>query len=87
MYCISIDDHVIILRAVHEISFSGKENQQKELSKLADMVDEHVRYEERILFPHLEEKLSDEQLEKIGKQINEEAIKDHYEDEFWTKKK
>ena len=83
----AIDDHVIILRAVNEISFSGKENQQKELSKLADLVDEHVRYEERILFPYLEQKLSGEQLEKIGKGISDEAIKDNYEDEFWAKKK
>ena len=42
-----------------------------------------MRYEERVLFPHLEEKLTDEQLEEIGKQISVEAIKDYYEDEFW----
>ncbi|MEO7314214.1 MAG: hemerythrin domain-containing protein [Ginsengibacter sp.] len=79
----AIDDHVHILRLAKEISFSGKENQQKELGKLADLVDDHVRYEERVLFPHLEEKLTDEQLEEIGKQISVEAIKDYYEDEFW----
>ena len=79
----AIDDHVVILRLAKEVSFSGKENQQKELGKLADLVDDHVRYEERILFPHLEEKLSDEQLEEIGQEISDEAINDYYEDKFW----
>lgn len=83
----AIDDHALILRTLNEISFSGKDNQQKELSKLADLVDKHVRFEERILFPHLEQKLTNEQLEEIGKQISDEPIKDNYEDEFWVNKK
>jgi hemerythrin-like domain-containing protein len=83
----AIDEHVVILRNTNEIIFSGKENQQKELEDLADLVDGHVRYEERILFPHLEQKLSEAQLEEIGKKIAEEAIKDNYEDAFWVKEK
>ena len=79
----AMDDHVHILRVAKEISFSGIENQQKELGELADLVDDHVRYEERVLFPYLEERLTDKQLEEIGEQISEEAIKDHYADEFW----
>jgi len=51
------------------------------------MVDEHVRYEERILFPHLEKKLTEEQLENIGNKIAGESLKDNYEDTFWIKPK
>ncbi len=83
----ALDDHIAIKKLIHKISFSSPENHQNELSELADMVDEHVRYEERILFPHLEKELSQEQLESIGKQISDEAIKDNYEDTFWVKGK
>ena len=51
------------------------------------MVNDHVRYEERELFPHLERKLSKDQLGNIGKQIQKQyssSLTDHYEDEFWN---
>ena len=83
----AINDHVVILQAVRDIINSNVENVNTALGALADMVDAHVRYEERILFPHLERELSDEQLEKIGQQISHEAIKDNYEDQFWVKEK
>jgi hemerythrin-like domain-containing protein len=59
------------------------------LQKLAALVDDHVRFEERELFPHLENFLSYEQLESIGKQLKDDhtaEIKDEYTDEFWIKK-
>lgn len=83
----AIDDHVTIKKAINEILFSGLENQPQKLLALAGMVDEHVRYEERILFPHLENELSEGQLEIIGKQISGESLKDNYKDEFWIKNK
>lgn len=57
---------------------------------LADLVDRHIRFEERELFPLLEATLSPEQLERIG-----EALAAHeaahtpvrYGDEFWTEGK
>ena len=79
----AIDDHVIIKMKVADISQFGS---NEDLTALADLVDAHVRYEERILFPHLERELSDGQLEHIGQNLAEEAIKDNYEDEFWVKK-
>ena len=59
------------------------------MEKLANLVDEHVRYEERELFPHIENSLTGEQLETIGKKLNEAQpvpLKDVYTDEFWIKK-
>lgn len=83
----AIEDHIHIKASVDEIINQGSENKQEKLSALADMVDEHVRYEERILFPHLEKKLTVEQLENIGSKIAGESLKDNYEDTFWIKPK
>ena len=46
-------------------------------------MDDHVRYEERILFPHLENVLSEEQLAEISKQLPDHLAKDTFEDRFW----
>ncbi|WP_185286663.1 hemerythrin domain-containing protein [Chryseobacterium indologenes] len=54
-------------------------------SDFADLLDQHIRFEERHWFPHLEEKLSHETLSRIGKELShihtEET--DTYDDEFW----
>lgn len=83
----AIDDHIKIKKNINEIIFSTSKNQHEQLSALADMVDEHVRYEERILFPHLEKELTEEQLENIGNLISNDPLKDNYEDTFWIKNK
>jgi hemerythrin-like domain-containing protein len=81
----AIDDHEKIKIFIDQITVEGMESEDDILLELAEMVDQHVRYEERILFPHLEEKLSDEQLEAIGKQIDTAPLTDNYPDNFWTK--
>lgn len=81
----ALDDHQKIKIFVDKIAVSGMESEDNVLLELADTVDDHIRYEERILFPHLQEELSDEQLEKIGEQIVNEPLTDNYEDEFWIK--
>ena len=83
----AINEHKQIRRQIEDLTdYSGNEL-RKRLIKLADMVDEHVRYEERELFPHLERKLNKEQLENIGKQIQKHhpsSLQDQYEDQFWN---
>lgn len=57
-----------------------------QLSLLADSIDRHIRFEERILFPHLEQKLSGDILADIGIRLtllHEAQPKDNYADEFW----
>lgn len=83
----AIDEHIKIKATIHELKFPGSETQRDQLSALADVVDDHVRYEERILFPHLETALTEQQLEKIGSQISSDTLLDTYEDDFWTKPK
>ncbi|MCJ7935662.1 MAG: hemerythrin domain-containing protein [Chryseobacterium sp.] len=53
--------------------------------EFADLLDQHIRFEERSWFPHLEEKLDAETLKKIGKELNRihSDEKDSYKDEFW----
>ncbi len=81
----ALDDHQKIKISVDKIGVSGMESEDDVLLELADTVDDHIRFEERVLFPHLQEKLSEEQLELIGEQIVDEPLNDNYEDEFWKK--
>jgi hemerythrin-like domain-containing protein len=53
---------------------------------LADCIDDHIRFEERTLFPHLEKKLSTETLSSIGnllQNVHTGKPTDDYADEFW----
>ena len=81
----AIDDHQKIKLLINDLLHPELKERADQLSGLADTVDEHVRYEERILFPHLETELSDEQLESIGNHISDKPLRDNYEDAFWEK--
>jgi len=77
------------------------ENEHREISKLiksinqydnmnlladfADALQKHIRFEERMLFPHLEEYLSDKQMNEIGVLLNgiHRNEQDNYPYEFW----
>jgi len=80
----AINDHQKIKTFIDQATIAETGNNDL-LVQLVELVDQHVRYEERILFPHLEKKLSGEQLETIGKRINTEPLMDNYQDNFWTK--
>lgn len=81
----AIADHRQVQAFIKTLNDPGISNPYATLAALANLVDEHVRYEERVLFPHLEKELSERQLEEIGKQLPENAIKDNFEDAFWTR--
>ena len=83
----AINEHKYIKSQIEGLANYTENNERKSLARIADIVDEHVRYEERELFPHLERKLSKEQLENIGKLIQKNhpsSLQDHYEDQFWN---
>ena len=85
----AMEEHAAIREGIEALTVLPPENITDELTKLADQLDKHVRYEERQLFPHLESVLSDAQLESIGAQLNavpSPALKDDYPDEFWKEK-
>lgn len=59
----------------------------EQLGSLADGLDAHIRFEERILFPHVEQALTEDQLAELGmklKQVHPTSPKDDYPDEFWV---
>lgn len=83
----ALEDHRKIKFFVDKISVARKNNEENALLDLAETLDAHIRFEERILFPHLQEKLSEEQLEKIEAQLAHTHFIDEYKDEFWVKSK
>lgn len=84
----AIEDHKQIKYTLDVLQESSADDAKQKLAHLANLVDDHIRYEERKLFPHLEKTLSDEQLEKIGKQLaalQPSSLTDDFEDQFWIK--
>jgi hemerythrin-like domain-containing protein len=85
----ALDEHALISQQIEALNVAANATPD-ELSALSKMVDNHVRYEERVLFPHLERVLTNEQLDSIGKQLNahqDAELKDDFADEFWLKDK
>ena len=83
----ALDDHQKIKIFIGQINETGAKDKQDIFLELADLVDEHVRYEERVLFPHLEKVLSEEQLKNIGSQISQVALIDEFPEQFWIRPK
>jgi hemerythrin-like domain-containing protein len=58
------------------------------LAALAESLNNHIRFEERQFFPHLEERLSPDQLDSIFKRLEKQPqCNDTWPEEFWTRKK
>lgn len=60
------------------------------LNSFANLLEHHIRFEERELFQLLQAELSEEKLNKIGEEIEElgeEPFVENYEDTFWIKPK
>ncbi|WP_426479126.1 hemerythrin domain-containing protein [Chryseobacterium sp. CBSDS_008] len=76
------DEHKQIRKLIKSISRSGS---RELLSDFADALYKHIRFEERIIFPYLEERLSGEELDNIGAHLLQFHRKeeDSYQDEFW----
>lgn len=83
----AINEHKHIKKQIINLENNAENNARKLLVELADLVYDHVQYEERELFPHLEKTLSKEQMENISNQIqkhNPSTLLDYYEDQFWN---
>jgi hemerythrin-like domain-containing protein len=64
------------------------EADQRTLIILSDLLNKHIRFEERELFVHLEKILTLEQLENIFTQLEKHPVhcEQEWKDEFWVKK-
>lgn len=79
-------DHWEISELVTKI-LSGENDIRSNLVELSNKVDDHIRFEERKLFPFLEETLTEADLTKIGEQLSRlHALKstEQFNDEFWV---
>lgn len=85
----ALAEHVLIKNEVVSIQNPASEEALiQHLNNIAELVTNHVRFEERLLFPHLEKILTPEQLKNIGHELNnmlDEPLQDNYSDEFWIK--
>ena len=86
-----LHDHEAIKNIVARL-YAEQYKQQKIdlLNLLADTVEAHVRFEERELFPELEQIVEPEKLEEIGAALaasHPEKNVDDFNDEFWVTKK
>ncbi|HWJ28142.1 MAG TPA: hemerythrin domain-containing protein, partial [Flavisolibacter sp.] len=79
-------EHVQIREQVERVLGASGEEALPLLSHLVNAVDNHVRFEERVLFPYLEQQLSEAQLKDIGDQfLQSPDLPDNYPDAFWKK--
>lgn len=78
--------------AEHEKIYSLIDSIQKEkenislLKEFADTLESHIRFEERILFNHLQKLLSGDELKKLeeGHSKREGDVDDKWDDHFWV---
>lgn len=82
----AIREHKAITLLVDKINGVAKLD-PKAYADLAALVNQHIRFEERVLFPHLEKTLSASQLDRIGlalAELHQNEVADEYADEFWS---
>jgi iron-sulfur cluster repair protein YtfE (RIC family) len=64
-------DHIEIRRAAHELGDARGAVQPEPLRALGERLEAHVRHEERVLFPMIEEALPDEELVRVARGVDE----------------
>ena len=81
----TIAEHLEIIALIEQLGIDGNANEGL-LLKLADKAEEHIRFEERELFPYMESKLSAGQLDEIGKLISElhQPFVETFNNKFWV---
>lgn len=84
----ALQQHKEIERQINNIT-KNKKADPGAYAALADLIDEHIRFEERELFPFLEKTLPPKILSEIGSQLNTlhtDNGEEIYPNEFWIKK-
>lgn len=81
-------DHALVSEAIiqhREIEqlFFEKDNLENSLQVLEKKLENHIRFEERILFKVIEQNASEEQLQIIENAHQQPLPQDNYSDPFW----
>lgn len=84
------EEDPLIKRAVSEHKrlrklFTSWEDPEKTLGQIEEELEKHIRFEERTLFPSIQEKASEKQLETIKKHGDREKFVENDSDIFWVK--
>jgi len=64
-------DHIEIRRQAHELGARTEDPDPEQLRALGERLDAHVRHEERVLFPLIEEALPDDELVRVARGVDE----------------
>lgn len=77
-------DHQIIVDLIEGIN-NADHNDYTVFEKFFTFLDHHIRFEERIVFPHLEKIISESTLSSIGYFLEKQhhEFVDDFKDEFW----
>lgn len=81
-------DNELIKRALAEHRrlkrlFNDDKDVEKSLHKIEEELEQHIRFEERILFPEIQNSATEEQLALIEDIHSDERFVDNTTDEFW----
>ncbi|WP_111309749.1 hemerythrin domain-containing protein [Confluentibacter sediminis] len=63
--------------------FSETEKDANTLSKIEEELEQHIRFEERVLFPEIQKMASEKQLNLIEEIHQQDGFVDKLDDEFW----
>lgn len=69
-------------RHLHRL-FADIYNKAISLGKIKEELDKHIRFEERVLFPKIQEKATVAELLEIEKIHHQDPFNDNLDDEFW----
>jgi len=81
-------EHELISRAMEEherlaMLFNDVEDIEKSLNLLAEELEKHIRFEERVLFNEIQKIATREQLDVVDEHHHEQPFIENTEDEFW----
>ncbi|MDP4150710.1 MAG: hemerythrin domain-containing protein [Bacteroidota bacterium] len=76
-------DHQAVYALIADLSINRKDATL--LQKLADRLEQHIRFEERQLFNHLQDVLSEEEMQAIAERMPNGScdLDDDWKDKFW----
>lgn len=83
----AFDQHKVLYGMVEELRMQ-KTSVEELLAQFADKLDDHIRFEERKLFPYIETHTDPQRLQEAGVQIaalHQQNAKVVWDDEFWLK--
>lgn|SRR5690554_4553370 len=82
------NQHVQLREMYASIKKTKDEPHKESLLKYADDLDNHIRFEERKLFPYIQVELLEKDLIEFQKKMDKihEKVNEDWEDEFWSKK-